>query len=173
MTTLSVLQMSAAHCSANCVSCGVALREAKNATNSLSSKSLFPDKSIKKRRRCINLSLIKALAAHYKNKQHKRPRRKYIAHTEPIGGKDIQPNGTFCCRSPCSSKPPSFDKEESSKNIQSNMYGSTAKAISHYKDKQNLQKLRILVENYFVAPQLPCRKNRYLWGKIDCNVESS
>ena len=83
MTTLLVWQMSAAHCSANCVSCGVAFREAKNATNSLSRRSLFPDKSIKKRRRCINLSLIKALAAHYKNKQHKRPRRKYIAHTEP------------------------------------------------------------------------------------------
>ena len=48
MTTLLVWQMSAAHCSANCVSCGVALRDAKNATNSLSSKSLFPDKSIKK-----------------------------------------------------------------------------------------------------------------------------
>ena len=137
MTTLSVWQMSAAHCSANCVSCGVALREAKNATNSLSSKSLFPDKSIKKRRRCIYLSHTEALAAHYKNKQHKHPRRKYIAHTEPIGSRDIQPNGTFCCHSPCSSKPPSFSIEESSKNIQSNMYGSTAKAISHYKDIEN------------------------------------
>ena len=59
MTTLSVWQMSAAHCSANCVSCGVAFREAKNATNRLSSKSLFPDKYIKKRRRCINLSNIR------------------------------------------------------------------------------------------------------------------
>ena len=48
MTTLSVWQIDSAHCSANCVSCGVAFREAKNATNSLSSKSLFPDKSIKK-----------------------------------------------------------------------------------------------------------------------------
>ena len=89
MTTLSVWQIDSAHCSANCVSCGVAFREAKNATNSLSSKSLFPDKSIKKRRRCINLSLIKALAAHYKNKQHKHPRREYIAQTEPIGRRDI------------------------------------------------------------------------------------
>jgi len=35
-------------------------------------------------------------------------------------------------------KPPSFlSSEESSKNIQSNMYGSTAKAISHYKDMEN------------------------------------
>ena len=150
--------MDSAHCSANCVSCGVAFRDAKNATNSLSSKSLFPDKSIKKRRRCINLSLIKALAAHYKNKQHKRPRRKYIAHTEPIGGKDIQPNGTFCCRSPCSSKPPSFEVEDFDNKMSTNMYGSTAKAISHYKDKQNLQKLRILAENYFAVRQTLCRK---------------
>ena len=48
ITTLSVWQIDSAHCSANCVSCGVAFREAKNATNRLSSKSLFPDKSIKK-----------------------------------------------------------------------------------------------------------------------------
>ena len=61
--------------------------------------------------------------------QYERPQK-----TESISGKDIQPNGTFCCRSPCSSKPPSFDKEESSKNIQSNMYGSTEKAMRHYKE---------------------------------------
>jgi hypothetical protein len=30
-----------------------------------------------------------------------------------------------------------LSSEESSKNIQSNMYGSTAKAISHYKDIEN------------------------------------
>ena len=171
MTTLSVWQIDSAHCSANCVSCGVALREAKNATNSLSSKSLFPDKSIKKRRRCINLSLIKALAAHYKNKQHKRPRRKYIAHTEPIGGKDIQPNGTFCCRSPCSSKPPSFDKEESSKNIQSNMHETTFEMQNLYKGsnfyylrlqkqkKVHLQRQKdrnrtVLISSYFSANRL-------------------
>ena len=115
MTTLSVWQIDSAHCSANCVSCGVAFRDAKNATSGLSKSSVFPDKSIKKRRRCINLSLIKALAAHYKNKQHKRPRRKYIAYTEPVGSRIYDLAWTSCCRSPCSSKPPSFDKEESSK----------------------------------------------------------
>ena len=46
------------------------------------------------------------------------------------------------------------------------MYGSTAKAISHYKDKKKLQKLLILAENYFAVLQVTCRKNRYLWGKI-------
>ena len=86
MTTLSVWQIDSAHCSAYFVSCGVALREAKNATNSLSSKSLFPDKSIKKRRRCINLSLIKALAAHYKNKQQ----------NVPLGCISLLPIGSVC-----------------------------------------------------------------------------
>ena len=52
--------------------------------------------------------------------------------------------------------------EDYDNKMSTNMYGSTAKAISHYKDKQNLQKLRILVENYFVVPQSSCRKNRYL-----------
>jgi len=48
-------------------------------------------------------------------------------------------------------KPPSFDEEESSKNIQSNMYGSTAKAISHYKDKQKF------VETLNFGRKLFCR----------------
>ena len=55
--------MDSAHCSANCVSCGVAFRDAKNATNSLSSKSLFPDKSIKKRRLLSAYPAPKAFAA--------------------------------------------------------------------------------------------------------------
>ena len=109
MTTLSVWQIDSAHCSANCVSCGVAFREAKNATNRLSSKSLFPDKSIKKRRRCIYLSNIEALAALHTNKQHKRPRRRYIAYTEPVGSRIYDLAWTSCCRSSRKLKPPSFE----------------------------------------------------------------
>ena len=137
MTTLLVWQRDSAHCSANCVSCGVALREAKNATNSLSSKSLFPDKSIKKRRRCINLSLIKALAAHYKNKQHKRPRRRYIAYTEPIGDGDIRQTRTSDCASSCYSKRPSFDMEDYDNKMSTNMYGTTTEVVSRNKDIEN------------------------------------
>ena len=47
------------------------------------------------------------------------------------------------------------------------------RSLAVTKISKNLQKLRILVENYFVVRQTLCRKNRYLWGKIDCNVESS
>ena len=50
------------------------------------------------------------------------------------------------------------------------MYGSTAKAISHYKDTKNLLKLRILTENYFAPHQTLCRKNRYLWDKINAKM---
>ena len=138
MTTLSVWQIDSTHCSANCVSCGVAFREAKNATNSLSSKSLFPDKSIKKRRRCIYLSRTQGLGcpltrisntnAHAGNISH-------IPSQSVVGIYNL--TGHFVAVLLMSLKLPSFDIEESSKNIQSNMYGSTAKAISHYKDIEN------------------------------------
>jgi len=68
MTILSVVAISLAQRVARPRASGGELREAKNATNRLLSKSLFPDKSIKKRRRCINLSYFKALAA-YKSEQ--------------------------------------------------------------------------------------------------------
>ena len=74
MTTLFCSAISCAQRVARVSASGGAVRDAKNATKELSNNSLFPDKSIKKRRRCIYLSLIKALAAHYKNKQHKHPR---------------------------------------------------------------------------------------------------
>ena len=137
MTTLSVWQIDSAHCSANCVSCGVAFREAKNATNSLLRRSLFPDKSIKKRRRCIYLSNIEALAALHTNKQHKRPRRMIYRIHRANRWWGYTPNADILLPTFVWLKPPSFDVEESSKNIQSNMYGSTAKAISHYKDIEN------------------------------------
>ena len=45
------------------------------------------------------------------------------------------------------------------------MYGSTTKAIA--KMINNLQELQILAENYFAVRQTLCRKNRYLWDKIE------
>ena len=138
MTTLSVWQMLAAHCSANCVSCGVALRDAKNATNRLSSKSLFPDKSIKKRRRCIYLSRTQGLGCPLIRISNTNAHAgKYIAHTEPIGVGIYNLTGHLVAALLMSLNCQVLSSEESSKNIQSNMYGSTAKAISHYKDIEN------------------------------------
>ena len=109
ITTLSVWQMDSAHWRASWASCGVALREAKNATSGLSKSSVFPDKSIKKAQALHLLIQYLGLGCPFENKQHKRPRRKYIAHTEPIGDGDIHQMRTSCCRSPCKLKPPSFE----------------------------------------------------------------
>lgn len=64
MTTLWEWAISCAQQVASARASGGAVREAKKATNSLSNNSLFPDKSIKKRRRSINLSYFKVLATH-------------------------------------------------------------------------------------------------------------
>ena len=103
--------MSAAHCSANCVSCGVAFREAKNATNSLSSKSLFPDKSIKKRRRCINLSRTQGLGCPLIRISNTNTHAGwYIStHWANVSGEYIHLLWISCCRPSNESKPPSFE----------------------------------------------------------------
>ena len=167
MTTLSVWQMSAAHCSANCVSCGVALRDAKNATNSLSSKSLFPDKSIKKRRRCIYLSNIEALAALHTNKQHKRPRRMIYRIHRANRWWGYTPNADILLPTFVWLKPPSFDVEESSKKypikyVQLN--GTSHKPLQRY--RKFLRKREFVKNSYVgicylcdISPDLGCNRS--------------
>ena len=102
MTTLSVWQIDSAHCSANCVSCGVAFREAKNATNRLSSKSLFPDKSIKKSAgAALTYPVSRPWLPLTRISNTDSPRRRYIAYTEPIGDGDIHQTRTSDCVSSC------------------------------------------------------------------------
>ena len=103
ITTLSVLHMDSAHWRASWASCGVALREAKNATSGLSNKSLFPDKSIKKSAGyCINLSSTQALAALTRISNTDSPRWMiYRTHRANVGGKDIHLTWTSDCVSSC------------------------------------------------------------------------
>lgn len=61
----------------------------------------------------------------------------YITYTEPIGDEDIHQTQTSDCKPSRVSKRPSLDTEDLDNKMSTNMYGSTAKAISHYKDIEN------------------------------------
>ena len=167
--------MYSAHCSANCVSCGVALREAKNATNRLSSKSLFPDKSIKKAQAtALTYPVLRPWLPTKRISNTDSPRRRYIAYTEPIGDGDIHQTRTSDCESSCQFKPPSLGTEDFDNKMSTNMYGSTAKAISHYKDIENFWESVNLCKNSCVeicylctmSPNLGCTHSGFLTGWI-------
>ena len=111
ITTLSVWQMDSAHWCASWTSCGVALREAKNATSGLSKSSVFPDKSIKKRRRCIYLSRTQGLGCPLIRISNTNTHAGwYIStHRANVSGEYIHLSWIFCCRPSNEFKPPSFE----------------------------------------------------------------
>ena len=138
MTTLLVWAISCAQRVASSSASGGALREAKKATKGLSKSSVFPDKSIKKAQ--ATASTYPAPRSWLPVKRISNtdsPRRRYIAHTEPIGGKDIHQTRTSDCASSCYSKRPSFDMEDYDNKMSTNMYGIETEVVSRNKDKQN------------------------------------
>ena len=138
MTILSVWAIFCAQRVASSSASGGALREAKNATKGLSKSSVFPDKSIKKRRRCINLPSIQALAALLLNKQYRQPTLDYISHTPSQSVIGIYTKrGHLIAYLQEYLKPPSLDTEDYDNKMSTNMYGTATEVVSRNKDKQN------------------------------------
>ena len=109
-TIFSVLAISCAQQVARARAWGGELRDAKNATNSLSSNSLFPDKFIKKAQTtALTYPIPRPWLPFTRISNTNSPRRRYIAHTEPKSVVRIYNHAwTFCCRPSCKLKTAKF-----------------------------------------------------------------